>query len=111
MKTKLPLWLTAITFLGAGVTQLQAYTYNDIANGTWTNLATWSSSDGGSTYPQVGDTATIASHLVDVSITNPAGTIYVNAGGVMRVGSNSLGGVHLRAGGAAPERRHAEHVG
>lgn len=92
MRTRSAGWLVAIMFLVAGVTQIQAYTYNDNANGAWTNPATWSSSDGGSTFPQAGDTATIASHLVDVSITNPAGTIYVNAGGVMRVGSNSVGG-------------------
>ena len=84
MRESMRRWAWAVLWLAAGLTA-HAYTYNDTANGLWSANTTWQSSDGGTTYPQAGDTAIIDSHVVDVNIANPAGTIYLNTNGTLRV--------------------------
>ena len=91
-------WLV-VAALTSAVLTAQAYTYNDIADGAWVSAATWSSSDGGTTYPQAGDTAVIDSNTVSMPA-NPAGTIYLNSGGKMNVGWCNLvtAALHLNGG-------------
>jgi hypothetical protein len=86
----------------------QAYTYDDRAGtlaspANWTATNTWTSSDGGTNYPQTGDSAIIDSHVVSVNLANPDGTIDVLPGGTLEIidvgyVTNAFAELHLNDG-------------
>jgi len=91
-------------------TTTPAFNYNDAQNGNFDNPATWSSSNGGTNYPQGADTAVIDSNIVTQDLSNVSGTLYLNPNGLLRhsVYANAVqatlhlnGGLFWLAGGAS----------
>jgi hypothetical protein len=76
--------LAATLALAAAAAHAAPFTYDDTAaGGAWNIAATWTSSDGGTTYPVLGDTATIDSSTVTAAANQMVGTVYLNAGGTL----------------------------
>ena len=76
--------MTATPVLAAG-----PYTYTSIATAAWNVSTTWSSSNGGTTYPVAGDTVTISAYTVTVTASAACANLTVSPNATLVISGTS----------------------